>query len=177
MHHCHTERPHRPWVAILNTRCTICWWRSFCRKWCRLSNCCTKYFGWTGRRGNKAQAFECASFKGVSAYQRIGPWDSKKGEHQTRYGVGKIWPFSFDALWTIPISANKMAWHFGRTCGWSTTTPLWSLDSRIFRGSLEERKKLDGTVNFRHTFGAASSTSGARGGWFVFVAPPERRVL
>ena len=39
------------------------------------------------------------------------------------------------------------------------------------------RKKLDGTVNFRHTFWAASSTSGARGGWFVFVAPPERRVL
>ena len=95
----------------------------------------------------------------------------KKSKHQTRYGVGKIWPFSFDALWTIPISANKVAWHFARTCGWSTTTPLWGLDCRIFRGSLQERKKQDGTVNFLHTFGTASSTSGARGGWFVFVAP------
>ena len=44
--------------------------------------------------------------------------DLEKSKHQTRYGVGKTWPFSFDELWTIPIGANKVAWHFGRTCGW-----------------------------------------------------------
>ena len=47
----------------------------------------------------------------------------------------------------------------------------------IFRGSLQERKKLGCTFNFRNTFWAASFTSAARGGWCVFVAPPEKRVL
>ena len=47
-----------------------------------------------------------------------------------------------------------------------------------FSGAVfQERKKLDGTFNFRHTFWAASSTSAARGGWCVFVAPSEKRVL
>ena len=54
---------------------------------------------------------------------------------------------------------------------WKDVRMIWSLDCRIFRGRLQERKKQDGTVNFRHTFGAASFTSAARGGWFVFVAP------
>ena len=41
-----------------------------------------------------------------------------------------------------------------------------------FSGAVYKSRK-----NFRHTFGAASSSSGARGGWCVLVAPPEKRVL
>lgn len=53
-------------------------------------------------------------------YQQNRPMTPKK----IRKGVGKILSLSFDALSKIRIGANKVDWHFGRTCGRSTTTSL-----------------------------------------------------
>ena len=46
---------------------------------------------------------------------------------------------------------------------------ILSLDCRIFRGRLQERKKLDGTVNFRYTLW---------GGFLpgLFLSPPRKGV-
>ena len=109
----------------------------------------------------------------LKAYQPISaPWDSKKVETPNPLWGWKDLTLFIRCVMNNPNRRKQSALTF-----WKDVRMIWSLDCRIFRGSLQERKKLDGTVNFRHTFGVASSTSGARGGWCVFVAPPEKRVL
>ena len=166
-------------LAILNTRCTIFWSRSFFREVMQTHRFkpLNKIF-WMSRSPSKQSAGFWVHFFERRISELAAHEIQKKSKHQTRYGVGKIWPFSYDALWTIPISANKMAWHFGRTCGWSTTTPLWSLDCRIFRGSLQEQKKTGRHIQFStHLWGGFLQQRGS--GWLVCFSrsPGKARAL
>ena len=164
MHHCHTERPYRPE------------WRFWIHD--------------VGFVGGGASAGSDADYQTVvqnildepvaeerkrrlfsalllKAYQPIsGPWDSKKVETPN-----PLWGWKDLTLFIRWIMDNPNRRKQSGLTFWKDVRMIWSLDCRIFRSRLQERKKQDGTVNFRHTFGAASFTSAARGGWFVFVAP------
>lgn len=77
---------------------------------------------------------------------RISPnrrMTTKISEHQTRKGTRKIWCLLFDALSTIRIGANKVDWHFARTCGGFTTKSLWSFHYRICQRRLKRKGETE----------------------------------